>query len=128
MEEAKAADAPAAAAAVPREHAQVYSAHATIAVFQGVDDANVARFEIARYLLDSRMGDVNAQNARGDTAMIEACRSGAHGVVELLIQHGASVSHSNKAGMTAFLEAAESGAYDVLEILLRQPNIDVTWT
>jgi len=87
--------------------------------------AKFRRLEIARYLLDSRMGDVNAQNARGDTAMIEACRSGATGVVELLIQHGASVTHSNKAGMTAFLEAAESGSYDVLELLLRQPNIDV---
>ena len=69
MEEAKAADAPAAAAAVPREHAQVYSAHATIAVFQGVDDANVARFEIARYLRYARADGERAEEPRHELAL-----------------------------------------------------------
>ena len=54
---------------MPREHAQVYSAHATIAVFQGVDDANVARFEIARYLRYARADGERAEEPRHELAL-----------------------------------------------------------
>ena len=41
-------------------------------------------------------------------------------LVELLLQHGATVEHANKKGMTAFLEAADGGNLPMLKLLHAQ--------
>ena len=58
-----------AAAAAPRESAQVYSAHKTIAIFRGVDDENVAHFEIATYLRYARADGERAEDPRRELAL-----------------------------------------------------------
>ena len=69
---------------------------------------------------------VDAQNARKDTALIEACRVGALEVATELLKAGASVSHANNQGMTPLLEAAEHGNVDLCKLLIETHNADVT--
>ena len=56
------------AEAVPRASAQVYSAHATISVFQGVE-AGVATFGVATYLRYARADANRAEEPRHDLAL-----------------------------------------------------------
>jgi ankyrin repeat protein len=85
--------------------------------------ARFRRGDAVRLLLDRGVmdaaGGIDAENKKGDTALIEACRIGSEGVAELLISRGANVHHANGNGMTPLLEAAEAGSLELLQLLRR---------
>ena len=79
--------------------------------------ARFRRLEVARYLLDDLHVSADAPNRFGDTALIEAARTGNAPMIDVLLGAGASVAHANARGMTAFLEAADSGRLSAMKAL-----------
>merc|ERR1719453_236390 len=80
-------------------------------------------------LLDYRLpgNDIDAQNTRGETALLEAVRGGRQETVEFLISRmeadgkldvTAQINHANKEGMTAVLEACEQGSLTMVQFLV----------
>jgi serine/threonine-protein phosphatase 6 regulatory ankyrin repeat subunit B len=59
----------------------------------------------------------NAEDKRGDTALIAAVRYGHRPVVELLIERGADVNLANRFGVTALEAAERSGHCEIAELL-----------
>ena len=86
--------------------------------------ARFRRGEVLKLLLE-RNGEriqppmeVNGQNKRGDTALLEACRAGSVEAATLLLQHGAELGVKNNMGMTPLLEAAEAGSLELAKLLV----------
>ena len=87
--------------------------------------ARFKKLDVVQYLLEQKLCDVNAENARGDTALLEAAKAGSREVAALLMKENAAVYHANKNGMTALLEAAEAGELEVVQLLVDHPGVDV---
>ena len=84
------------------------------------------RVATVKFLLErTKSEEVDAQNAQGNTALIEACKAGTKEVVELLLAAGAKAEHANKNQMTCFLEACETGTLDLIKLMLSTPGTDV---
>jgi ankyrin repeat protein len=79
--------------------------------------ATARRLEAARLLL-SAMADPNMVDTGGDTALLEATRSGDAELVSLLIAAGAEVDARNTDGMAPLLHAAQFGLQEIAAILL----------
>lgn len=79
--------------------------------------ATARRLEAARLLL-SAMADPNLADTRGDTALLEATRSGDAELVSLLIAAGAAVDARNSDGSAPLLHAAQFGLQEIAAILL----------
>lgn len=86
--------------------------------------ARFRRGEVLKLLLESNGErikppmEVNGQNKRGDTALLEACRAGSVEAATLLLQHGAELGVKNNMGMTPLLEAAEAGSLELAKLLV----------
>lgn len=70
--------------------------------------------------------DVNAADARGETALMRAAAAGCYDTVSLLIERGAKVNMQSERGETALSIAAQKGAFDVMTALI-QAGADVHW-
>jgi ankyrin repeat protein len=88
--------------------------------------ATARRLEAARLLL-SAMADPNMADTRGDTALLEATRSGDAELVSLLIAAGAAVDARNSDGSAPLLHAAQFGLQEIAAILL-EAEADATVT
>lgn len=62
--------------------------------------------------------EVNARNAEGDTALMNAAAAGSGAVVELLLSEGAQVNVTNARGMTPLAAAILNGHPDIVGVLL----------
>ena len=72
---------------------------------------------MVRYLLAKNL-DVNAQDATGETPLMDAARFGHFGVAELLVKHPKMCLHiRNKEGMTAEQVAREHGYTEVADLI-----------
>ena len=76
------------------------------------DEANVVK------LLIEVGADVNHENTKGLTAMMEASRMGNDQSVKLLIEAGADVNHRNKKGYTALMNAVGENHVECVKLLI----------
>lgn len=75
--------------------------------------------ETVRIMLDMGMDpNLKADDERGRTALIKACRHGHEHVVLLLLLRGADVNRQDNAGDTALAYAACNGYLQIVRILL----------
>lgn len=79
--------------------------------------ATARRLEAAKLLL-SAMADPNATDRQGDTALLEAIRSGDVELVSMLISAGAKVDARNALGNAPLLLAAQFGMREIAATLL----------
>jgi len=84
--------------------------------------AKFRRAEVVQFFLAKQLPGLSVDDANraGDTALLEASRSGNVHVATQLLDAGANLSHANQQGMTALLEAAESGSFDLVETLVER--------
>ncbi|MFE7419635.1 ankyrin repeat domain-containing protein [Rhodococcus sp. NPDC057529] len=84
------------------------------ALFDAVarDDASAVRA-----LLDAG-ADVNAKNAREDSAFLYAGAEGLNEILALTLDHGADVTSTNRFGGTALIPAAEHGHVETVRMLI----------
>ena len=79
--------------------------------------------EILRLLLHhGYSGCINQQDLQGCTALMYACRQGTAPVVEVMLQHGASVECADVTGMTPLMFAAVADSTDVMDVLCAATN------
>ena len=72
-----------------------------------------------RELLQDPTIHVNAWNSAGETALHHACCNCHHGIVELLLDHGADIEGPSLAtNHTPLMIACKSGGFDTVELLL----------
>jgi ankyrin repeat protein len=79
--------------------------------------ATARRLEAARLLLAAK-SNPDIEDESGDTALMEATRSGDAELVEMLVKAGANTNQRNKAGFTPLLLAAQYGFRDITRTLL----------
>ena len=79
----------------------------------------VARDDVAtaRALIDAG-ADVNAKNAREDSAFLYAGAEGLNEILALTLDRGADVASTNRFGGTALIPAAEHGHVDTVRMLI----------
>ncbi len=63
--------------------------------------------------------EINAADANGRTALIEAAWSGHLAIVKLLLSRGAEVNSADKSGFTALMRAAEEGYSSIASTLVK---------
>ena len=63
--------------------------------------------------------DINSQNEKGSTPLMEAVKHKDAIIVDLLIRHGANVNQPNLEGMTPLMLAAENGQLKIVENLVK---------
>jgi len=83
------------------------------------------RVEAARLLLKGKIGDVNAQNKNGETALMRAVDLGAIEVVKSVLERGANVNLSDVLGNTAAVRAYEkdqTAIQQLLKVKARRPT------
>lgn len=98
---------------------------ALMRALEEVPDYKVARFEelpkrrlaVARVLLTANAGDVNAQNADGETLLMRAASLGDTEIVKLLLARGADVNRTDVFGNTAAVFAYEKDHVAIQELL-----------
>lgn len=66
------------------------------------------KYDIAKFLLQSG-ADIDAQNAKGETALIFGAKGGSEAMVELLLAHGADQSIKDTSGKIAEQHAIDDG-------------------
>ena len=76
-------------------------------------------------LLQARNVHIDRQDARGCTAVLAACASGASEAVAALISSRADVTISDDDGVTAVWVAAAKGHHAILEALIAEGAVDV---
>ena len=79
--------------------------------------ARAGNADTVKTLLTSPNVDVNAVDAEGNTALIEAARFGHDDVVQALLIAKADVNVKNKQGKTALMLASEGGHDDCVRLL-----------
>jgi len=79
--------------------------------------ARLGNADTVKSLLTSPNVDVNGVDADGNTALIEAARSGHDDVVEALLIARADVNAKNKQGKTALMLASEGGHDECVRLL-----------
>src|SRR6476620_1307900 len=79
--------------------------------------ARLGNADTVKSLLTSPNVDVNGVDADGNTALIEAARSGHDDVVEALLIARANVNAKNKQGKTALMLASEGGHDECVRLL-----------
>lgn len=70
-------------------------------------------------LLRAHGGDINAQNAKGMTALMVAAAYQQHDLARALIQRGADINMRDKDGMTALMHAAVKKDHVAVDMLVR---------
>jgi ankyrin repeat protein len=78
------------------------------------------RVEAAKLLLKGKVGDVNAQNENGETALMRAVDLGEIEIVKSLLDHGANVDLSDVLGSTAAIRAYEKDQTAMQQLLKAQ--------
>jgi hypothetical protein len=86
----------------------------TDALFRAAREGNA---DTVKSLLATRLADVNATDANGNTPLIEAARFGHDEVVTALLIAKADVNAKNRDGKTALTLAAEGGHDEVVRLL-----------
>lgn len=74
--------------------------------------------DLVKFLLDSKITDINKQNIDGDTALIWATWKGHINVVQLLIEKGAKLDLKDDHGNTALMEAVREGHIEIAKLLI----------
>ena len=73
---------------------------------------------VAIEALIARGIDINARDAHGQTALMNAARDGQPEVVQLLVAHGADLNHRAKFNLTALMLAVVRGHPDIVRTLV----------
>jgi ankyrin repeat protein len=81
----------------------------------------IESFDTVTTLLVSKGANVNVQDNRGRTALMEAVERRNRPIVELLLQHGANPYLRDKQDIDAIL-IAQSKGYDLILDMLRKPT------
>lgn len=79
--------------------------------------ARAGNADTVRALLGTQGTDVNATDAQGNTALLEAARFGHDGVARALLNAGANAKVKDKDGKTALMLAVAGGHDDVVRVL-----------
>ncbi|NNE94185.1 MAG: ankyrin repeat domain-containing protein [Verrucomicrobiales bacterium] len=74
-------------------------------------------FQAMQLFLDGGM-EIDAIDAGGNTALLQAATNGRRMAAEMLLKAGADPRHTNSLGRTALIGAAEKGHTDVVRLLL----------
>ena len=91
-----------------------------------LDAAANGLVEIVRESLQKKLCDVNCQDSRGWTALMNAADNGHKDIAHILIRHNCNVDLQNNNSKTALMIAADSGHKDIVDALLAHNcNLDL---
>jgi ankyrin repeat protein len=82
-------------------------------------ESTKGRIASAPLLLRAKVGDINAQNANGETLLMRAVKMGETDLVQAMLDHGADVNRSDVLGRTAALFAYEKDLTTIQSLLKR---------
>ena len=82
-------------------------------------ESTKGRIASARVLLRAKIGDINAQNADGETLLMRAVKLGDTELVQEMLDHGADVNRRDVLGRTAALFAYEKDLTAIQSLLKR---------
>ncbi len=88
-----------------------------ICIMEGIKNFE-ERFDPASTPLRKKINILDFQSQKGETALMRAAELGKEGVVDMLVQYGASVDIADNLGRTALIYAAKYGHSGVVQILV----------
>ena len=78
----------------------------------------LAKNEIASFLIQKDLCEINSQNCKGETALHVAIHTNNIGIIEFLISSNANVALPNKEGNTPLQCAIQLGRIDAVRIII----------